>query len=123
MKRDSLKIGARSKSKREQFEAQFNAPESLAECAKALGEPAVYRFAMRGYRIWLQDAIGRPMFEAGASSADIQKALDVADPRTTKAVGRPKVQPSVKIPSGKKSFTQEEVLAMMNAQGFKVTAE
>ena len=125
MKRDALKIGARTKSSRPQFEAQFNRPESVADCLKLVAgsEQVATSLFTRGYTIWLQDRIGRPMFEAGASVQDIQKALDAAIPGQSKGVGRPKAVPTATIPSGKKAFTPAEVAEMLAKQGFKVVSE
>lgn len=127
MKRDSLKIGARSKSKREQFTATFNSPETLAECVKLAGgnEAAVVARFTRGLRIWLQDAIGRPLFEAGASAADIQAALDNAKLGVTKALGRPKVQPTASIPTAKQlaTMSKDQLVEHFAKQGIKVVIE
>jgi len=124
MKRDTLKIGARTKSKRPQFEALFNRPESVADCLKLVAGTVrlLTSLFIRGYTIWLQDRLGRPMFEAGATVEDIQKAIDSAVPGQTKGIS--KKQPVVvAIPKGQKSFTPAEVAALLAQKGITVVPQ
>ena len=121
MKSESLKIGAKSKTSRVQFLAVVQLAETVAEALAICGgsESVLVTRFNRAHRIWLQDAIGRPMFEAGASNDDIQKALTAAK-AGQKAIGRPRVQPSVAIPKGQKSFTPQQVAEMLAKSGIKV---
>ena len=124
MKRDTLKIGARTKSKRPQFEAKYNRPESVADCLKlaAGSDQVVSSLFNRGYTIWLQDRLGRPMFEAGATPEEIQKALDAAVPGQTKGIS--KRQPvTVAIPKGQKTFSPEEVAQILARKGITVVQQ
>lgn len=121
MKTEKLKIGAKSKSARPQFEATVQLAESLDDALAICGgnESVLVTRFNRAHRIWLQDAIGRPMFEAGAPNVDIQDALTAAK-AGQKAIGRPRVAPTVAIPKGQKSFSPEQVAEMLAKQGIKV---
>ena|SRR5256885_8237359 len=123
MQRDTLKIGARTKSKRPQFEAPFNRPENGADCLKLCNgnEAVVAKLFTRGYAIFLQDRIGRPMFEAGASEPEILAAIAAAVPGVTKGVSHARPPLTVALPKGQKTFSPEEVTRMLAAKGITVT--
>ena len=122
MKADTIKVGAKSKSKREQLRLNYRRPENVADCLAICNgnEAAVAALANRGYTIWLQDRFGRPMFEAGDSVEKIQAAFDSAIPGETKGFSQKAAAPSVAIPKGQKSFSPEQVAAMLAAAGIKV---
>lgn len=123
MKRDAIKVGQKSGTK---FVIAVNRPENEADCLKIVnGNSAkLAAFFYRGYCIWLQDAIGRPMFGEGATHEAIQKAVDVSDPNTTKARGKAPAPQVVKVDPKKKTFTGAEVEAMLKAlKGVTIVTE
>jgi hypothetical protein len=124
MKRDAIKVGAKSKSKRAQLALEYRRPESVADCLEIChkNEAAVSALFNRGYTIWLQDRFGRPMFEAGDEAPKIQAAFDAAIPGTTKGISL-KRQVQVAIPKGQKSFSPEEVAMMMAKAGITVVSQ
>lgn len=124
MKTGSIKIGAKSKSTREQLNLTYRRPENLAECLSLCDseDAATARF-VRGLTIYLQDAIGRPMFEAGEPAAAIQEALDTAVVGKTKRVPRPAKPKVVNVPSNIGEMTREEKVAYFAKQGIAVTFE
>lgn len=121
MKRDALKVGSKIAARTidgktvKSFDCQFNRPENVADCLKlANGDEAIVTsLFVRGYTIWLQDRIGRPMFEQGESAEAIQKALDAAVLGVTKGRGRPAKAKVVELPKDKKSFTPEELATIL----------
>lgn len=140
MRESSLKIGAKSKSSRPQFEAKYNRPENVADVMQLCDAPAALvrqvrdllnsanynseaeaKLANRGLTIFLQDRIGRPMFEAGDSQEAIQEAVQNAVYGKTKGVSR-KQQKIVAIPAGQKSFSAAEVQQMLAKQGITVVS-
>lgn len=111
MKRDAIKVGQKTGTK---FAVQYNRPENAADCHQIVAgvEAKAAAFFNRGYTIWLQDAIARPMFAEGASQAEIQAAVDAADPNTTKARGKAAAPQVVEVQAGKK-YTSAEVAEML----------
>lgn len=124
MKRDAIKVGAKSKSKREQIALTYGRPENVADCIAICheNEAAVASLFNRGYTIWLQDRFGRPMFEENRTMPEIQAAFDTAIPGTTKGVSL-KRQVEVALPKGQASFTPSQVAEMLAKHGIKVLAE
>jgi len=127
VKRDALKVGSKIAARTingqtvKSFDCQFNRPENVADCISLAkgNETIVTALFVRGYTIWLQDRIGRPMFEEGESHEAIQKALDAAELGVTKGRGRPAKAKVVELPKNKASFTPEElavILAKANIQ-------
>jgi hypothetical protein len=111
MKRDAIKVGQKTGTK---FDIQYNRPENAADCAAiAKNDAKLAAFFNRGYTIWLQDAIARPMFAAGESKEAIQAAVDASDPTVTKARRAPLAPQVVTLAKGKKSYSAEEVAAML----------
>jgi hypothetical protein len=121
MKRESIKVGAKSKTKRPQATLAYNRPESVEDCLAICkgNESAVASLFNRGYTIWLQDRFGRPMFEEGTANAEIQEAFDAAIPGTTKGHSQAKAPPTVAIPAGK-TMSASELQKLLEAQGIKV---
>lgn len=125
MKRDQIKVGAKSKSQREQLVLAYNRPENVADCMKICqaNEATVASLFNRGLTIWLQDRFGRPMFEENAPAAEIQAKFDAAIPGITKGVSTKAAPISVTLEKGKKVFTQAEVEAKLKAAGITVVSE
>ncbi len=123
MKREMLKVG--SKDLKRQFPCQFDMPENLGDCMEIAGgeESRLVALFIRGWRIWLQDRIGRPMVEVGESQETIQKALDSAILGETKGRGRPRKPVVVEMPAEKKEFTREEVAAMLAKAGISAVTQ
>lgn len=122
MKRGKIKVGAKGKSARPQMELEYNRPENVADCVAICkgDEQAVAALCNRGLTIWLQDRFGRPMFEAGAQAAEIQKTFDTATPGVSKGLGRPKAVPTVVL---KKGMSQKDMLAAVKAAGIVIVEE
>lgn len=118
MRNESIKVGAKSKSARAQIALSYRRPENVADCLAICegNEVAVAALFNRGYTIWLQDRFGRPLFEEGKSVAEMQQVFDSATPGKTKGTSR-KVQKTVAIPRGQKSFSPEEVAALLAKSG------
>lgn len=125
MKADTIKVGAKSKSKREQLRLSYRRPENVGDCETicAGNGAAVAALFNRGYTIWLQDRFGRPMFEENKSAEEIQKAFDTAVPGVTKGFSQPAAPIAVKLTPGKKSYTPEEFAALLKSQGIVVVPE
>lgn len=107
MKREPIKVGAKSKSARAQLTLAYNRSETVADCLSLCegNEAAVASLFNRGYTIWLQDRFGRPMFEANEDAAKIQATFDSAVPGKTKGI-------STRAP---KVLTPEDTAALMKA--------
>lgn len=77
MKEAKLQIGTRNGTK---VAVTVKLADTTADCLEieAGNEAAVASRYNRGRRIWLQDAIGRPMFDKGATVEEIQAACDAA---------------------------------------------
>lgn len=123
MRNESIKVGAKSKSARAQIALNYRRPENVADCLAICegNEIAVASLFNRGYTIWLQDRFGRPMFEEGKTVEEMQQSFSSAVPGKTKGVSR-KVQKTVAIPKGQKTFTPEEVAKLLQAQGINVVS-
>lgn len=77
MKMATLQIGTREG---KDVEVNVRLADTVADCLEieAGNEKAIATRYNRGRRIWLQDAIGRPMFKAGKTLQEIQAACDNA---------------------------------------------
>lgn len=119
MRESELKIGAKSKSKRPQIVAKYNRPENVADIMQIChnNEAVVAALANRGLTIFLQDRIGRPMFEAGDSQEAIQSAILACVPGKTKGVSR-KVQKVVPVQQGK-TYSAAEIQQLLLQHGIK----
>ena len=120
MKSDKIKVGAKSKSQREQLALNYRRPENVADCLLICdkNEATVAALFNRGYTIWLQDRFGRPMFEEGASAEAIQEAFDAATPGVSKGHSQARVK-EVVIEKGR-SYTPEQIVEALKAQGINV---
>ena len=120
MKRSEIKVGSDKRS----FDLTYNRPENVADCLGLVdgNELALAGLFNRGFTIWLQDRLGRPMFQAGATAVQIQDAIDAAVPGKTKGVSKARQPIVVEVKKGH-TYTAAEVAALLAAKGVKTVTE
>jgi len=125
MKTVTLKVGA--KGERTAVAVPCQLAETLEDMQKLARNKieVVIRMFNRGFRIESQERSGaRESFRAGDPIEVIAKKVadydpTVVQPRTT----GPRPPKIVTVPKGKKSFTADEVAAMLAAAGIKATVQ
>jgi len=124
MKEGTQKVGGKSNA-RTQLVVRVARPETAAEALAVCdgSEPAFAALFNRGLDIWRQDRIGRPMFEAGATAEEIEKAMREAVPGTTKGRGRPKKPTVIELPKTRDGKLSKELVESILAKHGIVTTE
>ncbi len=122
MKQGKLQVGTRGG---KNVDAVIRLPETAADCLVLANnsEPHMVARFTRGWRIWLQDAIARPMFAAGKSLPEIQAEIDSAD-MTAERVRLPRAPTSVTFPKTRDGMIPVELAtSIMQKAGINVVVE
>lgn len=121
MKDAKLQIGDRIQGSERALHIAISVPETVEELVANFPAALILRWAIRGMRIWLQDAILRPMYAENPNRPqdEYQAEYDKIDYAKAKARGRPRTPPTVVL-ADKETFTREEIEAALKAKGIKV---